>query len=208
MGFCFFNNVAVAAAYLRGMGERVAIVDWDVHHGNGTQRTFYRDPDVLYVSLHEFPFYPGTGWVTETGAGPGEGSTINVALPNGTTAASYLAAFRRIVLPVLRQFSPGWLLISAGYDAHLHDPLGGLRLETADYAALAAELTTIVPPERTVAFLEGGYDLDAIADSAAATVRGTLGVADTATLPEEVTGSAARTVELTADALAPFWEVG
>lgn len=208
MGFCFFNNVAVTAAYLRGAGERVAIVDWDVHHGNGTQRTFYRDPDVLYVSLHEFPFYPGTGWVTETGSGPGEGSTVNLALPNGTEASSYLAAFGRVVVPVIRQFAPDWLLISAGYDAHVDDPLGGLRLGTADYASMARSLSRLVPANRTIAFLEGGYDLEAIAASAAATVEGTLGVGPAADLPEEVTGSAARTVELTIEAVGPHWEVG
>lgn len=207
MGFCFFNNVAVTAAHLRSHGERVAIVDWDVHHGNGTQRSFYHDPDVLYVSLHEFPFYPGTGWVTETGAGPGEGTTVNVALPNGTTADSYLAAFRRIVVPVVGQFAPDWLLISAGYDAHVADPLGGLRLRTADYAALARSLSALVPADRTVAFLEGGYDLEAIAASASATVRGSLGLDAATPLPERVEGSAARTVDLAVEALADHWEV-
>ena len=208
MGFCFFNNAAVAAAYLRGLGERVAVLDWDVHHGNGTQRTFYRDPDVLYLSLHEFPFYPGTGWVNEVGAGPGEGTTVNVALPNGTTAESYLAAFRNVVLPVLRQFDPGWLLISAGYDAHVEDPLGGLRVRTSDYATMAREVARIVPANRTVAFLEGGYDLEAIAASASATVRGTLALEPTQPLPDVVSGSAARTVELTVEALRSHWEVG
>lgn len=208
MGFCFFNNIAVAAAYLRGRGDRVAVVDWDVHHGNGTQRTFYRDPDVLYVSLHEFPFYPGTGWVTETGAGPGEGTTVNIALPNGTTAESYLAAFGRVVLPVVRQFSPDWLLVSAGYDAHVDDPLGGLRLRTDDYAAMANLLAEVVPANRTVAFLEGGYDLDAIAGAASATVKGTLGLDRAGELPGVVTGSASRTVDLAVEALADHWEVG
>jgi acetoin utilization deacetylase AcuC-like enzyme len=208
MGFCFFNNVGVTAAYLRGRGERVAVVDWDVHHGNGTQRTFYRDPDVLYLSVHEFPFYPGTGWVTETGAGPGEGTTVNIALPNGTTAESHLAAFGRIVLPVVEQFAPDWLLISAGYDAHVDDPLGGLRLRTRDYAAMAHELAGLVPANRTISFLEGGYDLEAIAASAVATIEGTLGEVQTPPLPTDVTGSAARTVQLTAEALSGHWEVG
>jgi len=104
MGFCLFNNVAVTAAYLRSRGQRVAIIDWDVHHGNGTQNTFYRDPDVLYVSVHEFPFYPGTGWIDEIGAGPGTGMTVNVPLPGGTPAVGYLNAFGRIVVPVVEQF--------------------------------------------------------------------------------------------------------
>ncbi len=207
MGFCFFNNVAVTAAYLRSLGERVAIVDWDVHHGNGTQRTFYRDSDVLYVSLHEFPFYPGTGWVTETGGGPGEGTTVNIAVPSGTSSTSYLAAFSRVVLPIVSQFSPDWLLVSAGYDAHRSDPLGGLLLETNDYATMATALASIVRPSRTIAFLEGGYDLGAIAASASATVGGTLGLTGSPLLPSTISGSAARVVDLAIEALSPYWEV-
>ncbi len=207
MGFCFFNNVAVTGAYLRSLGERVAIVDWDVHHGNGTQRTFYRDPDVLYVSLHEFPFYPGTGWVTEIGGGPGEGTTVNVAVPSGTTSTSYLAAFSRIVVPVVAEFGPDWLLVSAGYDAHRSDPLGGLLLETNDYATMATALASVVRPSRTIAFLEGGYDLQAIAASASATVAGTLGLVPTPPLPSVISGSAARVVELAIETLSQYWEV-
>lgn len=207
MGFCFFNNVAVTASYLRGLGERVAIVDWDVHHGNGTQRTFYRDPDVLYVSIHEFPFYPGTGWVTETGGGPGEGTTVNIAVPSGTSSTSYLAAFSRIAIPIVSEFAPDWLLVSAGYDAHRLDPLGGLLLETNDYAAMAAALASVVRPSRTIAFLEGGYDLQAMAASASATVAGTLGLTDAPPLPSVISGSAARVVQLAVETLARYWEV-
>ena len=207
MGFCFFNNVAVTGAYLRSLGKRVAIVDWDVHHGNGTQRTFYRDPDVLYVSLHEFPFFPGTGWVTETGSGPGEGSTVNVAVPSGTSSTSYLAAFSRIVIPIVSEFAPDWLLVSAGYDAHRSDPLGGLLLETLDYATMAAALASVVPPSRTIAFLEGGYDLQAMAASASATVGGTLGFTSAAPLPSLISGSAARVVDLAVETLSRYWEV-
>jgi acetoin utilization deacetylase AcuC-like enzyme len=206
MGFCFFNNVAVTAFHLRAMGCRVAIVDWDVHHGNGTQRTFYRDPDVLYVSLHEFPFYPGTGWVTETGAGPGAGTTVNIALPAGTSSASYLAAFGRIAVPVVDAFDPDWILVSAGYDAHRFDPLGGLLVESADYASMASALAHIVPPNRIVAFLEGGYDLDAIVASTRLTVEG-LFMDEPAVLPTSVQGSAARMVDLVGEAVSPFWEV-
>jgi acetoin utilization deacetylase AcuC-like enzyme len=207
MGFCFFNNVAVTAAYLRSLGERVAIVDWDVHHGNGTQRTFYRDPDVLYVSLHEFPFYPGTGWVTETGGGPGEGATVNIAVPSGTSSTSYLAAFSRIVIPIVSEFAPDWLLVSAGYDAHRSDPLGGLLLETIDYATMAAALASVVPPSRTIAFLEGGYDLQAMAASASATVGGTLALTGAPALPSLISGSVARVVELAVETLSRYWEV-
>ena len=207
MGFCFFNNIAVAAAYLRGFGERIAIVDWDVHHGNGTQHTFYGDPDVLYMSMHEFPFYPGTGWITETGSGIGDGMTVNVALPSGTSSDSYLAAFGRIVIPVLEAFAPDWLLISAGYDAHVDDPLGGLSVSTEAYASMAAHLTTVVPANRTVSFLEGGYDLEAIAAAAGATVEGALGLRTIEPLPDRVEGSAARLVDLAVESLAAHWEV-
>lgn len=205
MGFCFFNNIAVTAAHLRNLGERIAIVDWDVHHGNGTQHAFYRDPDVLYISLHEFPFYPGTGWVSETGTGPGAGLTVNIALPTATSAVSYLAAFRRVAVPVLEEFAPDWLLISAGFDAHIDDPLGGLRLASPDYASLAAAMVPIVPANRTIGFLEGGYDLSAIRSGARAGVRGTLGLEGEAGLPTEVSGSAKRVVDLTVDELSEFW---
>jgi acetoin utilization deacetylase AcuC-like enzyme len=207
MGFCLFNNVAITAAYLRGFGERVAIVDWDVHHGNGTQHTFYRDPDVLYLSLHEFPFYPGTGWVTETGAGPGTGFTVNVAVPSATANTSYLAAFARIILPIVSTYAPDWLLISAGFDAHRRDPLGGLMLESEDYRTMAASLAAIVPPRRTIAFLEGGYDLDAVATSARLAVEGTLGGDVPSLSPDDVSGSARRVTELAVEALSRHWDL-
>lgn len=207
MGFCLFNNVAVAAAYLRARGDRVAIVDWDVHHGNGTQHAFYRDPDILYVSLHEFPFYPGTGWVTETGDGPGSGTTVNVPLPSGTSASSQLAAFGRVAMPVIAEFAPDWLLISAGFDAHASDPLGGLRLESADYGLMARHLAQLVPAHRTVAFLEGGYNLDAVAEGSRLSVEGTLANVDLVELPTEVAGSASRVVDLSVEYLQQFWEL-
>ncbi len=206
MGFCLFNNIAVTAAYLRSAGERVAVVDWDVHHGNGTQHSFYSDPDILYLSLHEFPFYPGTGWVTETGSGVGRGTTVNVALPTGTSNESYLAAFARVAQPVLEQFDPDWILISAGYDAHRKDPLGGLRLEDESYGAMAAALASVVPSSQVIAFLEGGYDLSALANGSLATAEGLLGGG--AKVPDgEVTGSAVRVVDLAVEALADHWEV-
>jgi acetoin utilization deacetylase AcuC-like enzyme len=206
MGFCFFNNVAVTAAFMRNRGERVAIVDWDVHHGNGTQHSFYRDPDVLYVSLHEFPFYPGTGWVTEIGSGPGAGTTVNIPIPAATPSASYLGTFERIAVPVLTAFAPDWVLISAGYDAHRSDPLGGLMLDASDYATMAARLAMIVPTRHIVSFLEGGYDLDAITESARSTVDGMLD-GTTVRPSSEVEGSASRIVDLAVGALGPYWEV-
>lgn len=175
MGFCIFNNIAVAASSLREAGRRVAIVDWDVHHGNGTQAMFYDDPGLLYVSLHQWPFYPLTGSIDEVGSGPGEGTTVNVPWPAGTGGAAYHDAMRRLVLPIIDEFAPDDLLVSAGYDAHRDDPLAGLRLEAPDYGAMAAALRDRLGGIRTVFFLEGGYDLAAIADSVSETLRGTAG---------------------------------
>ncbi len=175
MGFCLFNNVAVAAAHLVEQGKRVAIFDWDVHHGNGTQDSFFHDPDVLYMSFHEFPAYPGTGWLDERGSGAGAGTTVNFPFPPGSAGDVYRAAIAQVAMPVLHQFRPDWMLVSAGYDAHAADPLARIRLQAGDYAFMAAALREVVPPERTVLFLEGGYDLEAIRDSVAATLRGTLG---------------------------------
>ncbi len=208
MGFCLFNNIAVTAAYLRRESFRVAIVDWDVHHGNGTQNSFWSNPDVLYVSLHEFPFYPGTGWLTETGVGEGEGTTVNVPLPSGTSSDDYRAAFARVVTPVVKQFAPDWILISAGYDAHVADPLGGLRLESSDYRAMAGALADIVPANRIVAFLEGGYDLDALASSSAATVEGVLGDEGPQEWPSAIEGSADRVVDLIVERVGRYWDLG
>lgn len=184
MGFCLFNN-AVVAAYLRSRGERVAVVDWDVHHGNGTQATFYRDPDVLYVSMHEFPFYPGTGSIGEMGAGAGEGATVNVPLARGTDADIYLSAFARIVIPVLEQFAADWIVVSNGYDAHRLDPLGSFLLESEHYGWTSKAVTDQVASGRVIAMLEGGYDLGALSASASATVDGLGGVVGDVVSPRD-----------------------
>ncbi len=175
MGFCLFNNVAVTAKMLVDRGERVAIVDWDVHHGNGTQSAFQTVAEVLYVSLHEFPLYPGSGWVEEIGEGAGAGTVLNLPFPAGTTGDVYREAFDDLVVPVVARFSPTWLLLSAGYDAHVADPLARIRLEAWDFGALASRLRSVVPEGRTVAFLEGGYDLEALAASVRETVAGLSG---------------------------------
>lgn len=167
MGFCLINNVAVTAAALAARGERVLIVDFDAHHGNGTQEVFWADGRVMYVSLHEYPLYPGTGRLDETGAGPGAGLTVNFPLPAGATGDVYLAAIDEVVAPLAATFGPTWLLISAGFDAHRADPLTGLGLSAGDYAGITQRLLTMVPRGRVVAFLEGGYDLDALAASTA-----------------------------------------
>jgi acetoin utilization deacetylase AcuC-like enzyme len=170
MGFCLFNNVAVTAAALAARGQRVLLVDYDAHHGNGTQDTFYDDPRVAYVSLHQYPLYPGTGAVLETGEGDGRGATVNVPLPPGATGDVYRAALDDVVAPLAEDFRPDWLLISAGFDAHRRDPLTDLALSSGDYAEITAGLTELVPAGRRLAFLEGGYDLEALRDSAAATL--------------------------------------
>jgi acetoin utilization deacetylase AcuC-like enzyme len=170
MGFCLFNNVAVTAAYLAAAGERVLVVDYDAHHGNGTQEAFYDDPRVGYVSLHEWPLYPGTGWLDQTGAGAGVGTTVNVPLPAGATGDVYLAAIDRVVAPLVERLAPTWMICSAGFDAHRQDPLTGLALSSGDYALIASRLRSLVPPGRLVVVLEGGYDLQALTDSTAATL--------------------------------------
>jgi acetoin utilization deacetylase AcuC-like enzyme len=164
MGFCLFNNVAVAAAALRDQGERVLIVDYDAHHGNGTQDLFWNDPDVFYVSMHEWPQYPGTGGIREVGAGPGLGTTLNLPFPSHTTGDVYRRAIDDVLAPIMSLWKPTWLLISAGFDGHRADPLTDLGLSSGDYADLTTSLAQLVPEGRLLLFLEGGYDLDALAD--------------------------------------------
>lgn len=178
MGFCLVNNVAVVAAALVERGERVCIIDYDAHHGNGTQEIFYDDDRVLYVSLHEFPLYPGTGRLDERGRGDAVGSTCNIPLPAGTTGDVYLLAFDEVVEPLVERFAPSWVLASVGFDAHRADPLTGLALSAGDFGLIARRLARIAPRSgRLIAFLEGGYDLDAIADSVAATLPALVSVA-------------------------------
>jgi acetoin utilization deacetylase AcuC-like enzyme len=179
MGFCLYNNVAVAAAAARARGiERVAIVDIDVHHGNGSQWMFYDDPGVLYVSSHQFPFYPGTGAAHETGAGAGKGYTVNVPLEAGATDADYQLVYTAIVLPVLDQFQPALTLVSAGFDAHERDPLASMRLSTEGFGAIAAGLARVARHHGSLALVtEGGYDLTALEESLDASLRATESIA-------------------------------
>jgi acetoin utilization deacetylase AcuC-like enzyme len=166
MGFCLYNNVAVAAAHALHLGAtRVAVVDYDVHHGNGTQWMFYDDPRVLYVSTHQYPFYPGTGAAEDVGRENGLGFTLNVPLEVGATDSDFLAVFRTLVVPVLDQFRPDLVLVSAGFDAHARDPLAGMRMSTEGYGALTAELCAVSDrccQGRLVLVAEGGYDLAAL----------------------------------------------
>lgn len=175
MGFCLLNNVAVTAAALAALGERVVILDWDAHHGNGTQDAFYADDRVLYVSFHEFPLYPFTGRLDETGSGIGTGSTINVPLPAHATGDVLLRAMDHLVAPAVEAFAPTWLLVSAGFDGHRADPLTGLALSSGDFADLTCRAMELAPAGRRIVFLEGGYDLQALADSTAACVAGLAG---------------------------------
>ncbi|WP_323173058.1 histone deacetylase [Natrialba sp. PRR66] len=171
MGFCFVNNVAVAAQHALDHDDydvdRVAIVDWDVHHGNGTQDIFYDRDDVFFVSIHEQGLYPGTGDIDETGTGDATGTTMNIPMPAGTDDAGYLAAVDGPIAAALESFDPDLLLVSAGFDAHRHDPISRIRLSTEAYALLADRLRTLADDtDASLAFvLEGGYGLDVLADS-------------------------------------------
>jgi acetoin utilization deacetylase AcuC-like enzyme len=210
MGFCLLNNVALAASEALATGfTKVAIVDWDVHHGNGTQDIFYEDPRVLFVSLHQFPFYPGTGAPREVGRGAGLGFTANLALPSGSDDAVYGAAFREVVLPLLRAYAPEMLLVSAGFDAHARDPLASMQLSTACYGAMTSALLEVADSlghGRIAFFLEGGYDLQALEASMAQLGLGLTGARRN--LPEgrvrEVDRAA---IEATKRALAVRWQL-
>jgi len=180
MGFCLFNNIAIAAQYAlqRYSLERVLIVDFDLHHGNGTQDAFYKEPRVLYFSTHQYPYYPGTGHWTETGQGPGKGYTVNVPLPAGTGDAGYQRVFADILVPLAQRYKPQLILASAGYDAHWADPLGMMLLSVSGYAELMRTLVTLADElcaGHLVLTLEGGYNLNAQALSIAATFAMLLG---------------------------------
>jgi acetoin utilization deacetylase AcuC-like enzyme len=163
MGFCLLNNVAVAAAHARARGlQRVAVVDWDVHHGNGTQEMFWHDAGVLYVSTHQFPFYPGTGDVDEAGEAEGTGYTVNVPLGAGGGDAVYASAFERVVLPVVESYAPELILVSAGFDAAARDPLAQMQLSPEAFGWMAREVARLADASahgRMALVLEGGYDL-------------------------------------------------
>jgi acetoin utilization deacetylase AcuC-like enzyme len=171
MGFCLLNNVAIAAASLTARGQKVLIVDWDVHHGNGTQDIFWNDAGVLYVSTHQWPLYPGTGRADEVGGPDAVGLTVNVPLPGGATGDVVRQALEQVALPTIERFAPDWVLVSCGFDAHRDDPLGGLSLSSGDFAQLAQLVSTFAPrPGRLAFFLEGGYDAAALRASVTATL--------------------------------------
>jgi acetoin utilization deacetylase AcuC-like enzyme len=180
MGFCFFNHAAVAAqrALDRHGAGRIAIVDFDVHHGNGTQHLFEERADVLYASLHQYPFYPGTGAAAERGRGAGEGTTVNVPLAAGCGDTEWLAGLREVVLPAVERFAPDLLVVSAGFDAWRDDPLGGMRVTESGFASIGAELRGVAERRsggRLLALLEGGYDVAALPRLVAAFAAGAAG---------------------------------
>ena len=175
MGFCLLNNVAVSAAELVDRGERVLIVDWDVHHGNGTQEIFWDDPRVLYVSVHQSPLYPGTGRPEEVGGPHAPGLNLNLPVPPGATGDVVRSALEDVAGPVVERFAPTWVLVSAGFDAHRDDPLANLELSAGDFADLARTVAAY-GPSNLVLFLEGGYDLAAVRASVRASLGALLGV--------------------------------
>ena len=174
MGFCLLSNVAVAARYaIDSLGaERVLVLDWDVHHGNGTHAIFHSSPEVLFASIHQWPFYPGTGALADAGSGAGEGFAINLPVPVGAGEDEFLGLVQHVVSPAAREFRPGLILISAGFDAHREDPLADCLLETSSFAQLTAEVGALAADLGVPvgAVLEGGYDTGALADSVAATM--------------------------------------
>jgi acetoin utilization deacetylase AcuC-like enzyme len=204
MGFCLTNHAAVAAGHaLSGGLEKVAILDWDVHHGNGTQDIFYGDDRVLYLSVHQSPFYPGTGEAGEVGDGAGKGFTANVPLPAGSGEDVYAAVFAGVFAPVLREFAPGLILVSAGFDAQADDLLGGMALPSGAFqrfAALVTQLCAEVGAAPPAFVLEGGYNLQALTESVAACMQGTR---------EEASdwgyAGGVSQVEKSREVLAPFW---
>jgi acetoin utilization deacetylase AcuC-like enzyme len=210
MGFCLLNNIAIAAgAALAAGAQRVAIVDWDVHHGNGTQDAFYEDPRVLFISLHQYPFYPGTGAARDIGRGAGKGFTANLALPADQGPETYAYAFRRVVLPLLEHFAADLLLVSAGFDAHQRDPLAQMRLDSPCYQAFASSLcehAERVGHGRVGLLLEGGYDLLALEESLGCVGRALLG--DHLALPEGAPQAAGReAIEYTRSELSGIWKI-
>ncbi len=193
MGFCLFNTVAIGAHHLqRHYGaKRILIMDWDVHHGNGTQDAFYQDPSVLYISTHQYPFYPGTGSMEEVGKGKGEGHTVNIPLPSGCGDREYFEVFKEVVIPIAGRYEPDWILVSAGFDPHRRDPLGGMGVTEKGFGAMASSLLSLAQKYtagRIAFLLEGGYNLAALKDSVASVLQTMVGTGQSE-LPAQTGGS-------------------
>jgi acetoin utilization deacetylase AcuC-like enzyme len=210
MGFCFFNNVSIAAAWLirnRGL-KRVMIVDWDVHHGNGTQEMFYESPEVLYASTHQYPHYPGTGSLLEIGAGRGEGFTVNAPMPAEFGDDEYLRFFDDFILPIGRRFRPEFVLVSCGFDCHWRDPLAQMRVTEDGFAAMTRRVKRLAAEcceGRMVAALEGGYDLQALVNSGRAVLEEMGRFADEPVHPPRDGAAATPIIERAARNIGRFW---
>ena len=202
MGFCLFANVSIAAQHaLDSLGaQRVLVVDWDVHHGNGTNAIFHETRDVLFVSLHQYPFYPGTGPLSDAGAGAGEGYSVNLPVPAGAGEELFCGLVEHVVLPVARAYDPDLVLVSAGFDAHRDDPVGGCALETSSFAELTRQLLTLARPMGCV--LEGGYDLNALALSTAATMEALVAGGEPGSHPR------GKLVEAAREQVGRYWDLG
>jgi len=211
MGFCFFNNAAIGAKWLlenRGL-SRVLVLDWDVHHGNGTQEMFYDTSKVLYMSTHQYPFYPGTGWFDEVGTEIGAGFTVNAPMPATFGDSEYLRVFDDLMLPIARQFKPEFVLISAGFDCHHRDPLGGMRVSEEGFTAMTRRLTALAAEYcggKIVAVLEGGYDLQALAGGARAVIEEFGRDAETVR-PAPQSARSAPVVDRARHFLSPYWKL-
>jgi acetoin utilization deacetylase AcuC-like enzyme len=207
MGFCLLNNAAIAAEAARATGvERVLVLDWDVHHGNGTQAVFWKRSDVMYQSVHQFPFYPGTGAPVEVGEGPGAGFTVNCGLPGGRTDADFGAVFHDLFLPLATAFRPGLVIVSAGFDPHEDDPLGGMLCTERGFAAMCSlvkQLAEETAGGRLVLVLEGGYSLAGLPRSVHACLEVLTGAADS--FPKGVSHDASHAIHASRDSLRPFW---
>lgn len=213
MGFCLFNNIAVGARYLEkkyGL-KRIIIVDFDLHHGNGTQHSFYRDATVLYFSTHQYPYYPGTGWIDETGEGEGRGYTVNVPFSYGMDDDDYIYAFKEVLVPVSDMYKPEIILVSAGFDAHYNDPLGGMRVTEKGYAMMTRIMLDIAKRHcngRIIYALEGGYGLDGLTSSVKAVIQELRGTPQFIDFKEDApSGEAVKVVERLKKTLSPYWGV-
>jgi acetoin utilization deacetylase AcuC-like enzyme len=210
MGFCLFNNVAIAAEVARQRGaERVLVLDWDVHHGNGTQAAFWKRRDVLYQSVHQYPYYPGTGAPHEVGEGEGEGFTVNCGIPGGATDADYGAIFQELFLPIADAFRPQLILVSAGFDPHRHDPIGGMMISERGFAAMCSAMKALadsVCDGKLVLLLEGGYSLEGLSQSVHACVEVLAGRRDTFPI-DDMTSDARQALIRSRELLKPYWRI-